>query len=137
MRRLLIAGVGSHNDGDGLGWEALQALRKSDLHIPGYAIEWLEVAHPAVDLLPALPGCNALMVLDALADRGIDARVEVLGLPDLLIDPAIDSHNMGVVPCLQLAQRLGLLPELCLVLGLCGRPELSRMIERVQTCFEV
>lgn len=123
MKRLLIAGVGSHNPGDTLGWQALRGLRKRGLNVPGYRIDWLHIQHPALDLMPALQDrADALVVLDAMR-HGDGTGIQVLSLQQLQsqIERA-SSHGFSVADTLNLARQLDQLPPRVLILGLQGNP---------------
>jgi len=121
MKRLLVVGIGSPNPGDELGWQALLALRDSGLDVPGFSIEWREIEHPAVDLMPAMQGVDALVLLDAMPPDPALAEVQPLSLEQLALQAdRSSSHGVSVADTLRLAERLQLLPGRLLILGLQG-----------------
>jgi hydrogenase maturation protease len=123
VKRLLIAGIGSHNPGDALGWQALQALQAAEPHYPGYRADWRHIEHPAVDLLPALRDAEAAVLLDAIASTD-GPPVQRLTLEQLLQGAdQCSSHGFSVADVLGLAASLGELPEPLLIVGLRGQLE--------------
>lgn len=113
-----MLGIGSPQPGDAAGWEALETLRRGLAPPPGLALAWRTLAHPALDLLPALDGADAALLLDALAPgHGTSCLLKVGDLA-ALADAPLSAHGMSLAEMLALGEPLGLLPPVLEILGL-------------------
>ncbi len=106
--RVLVAGIGNvfHSD-DGFGSEVARRLAEltwpAGVRVVDYGIRGL---HLAFDLLD---GWDALVLVDALPDRGQVGSVAVLGIgaDDVGTGAAVDAHGMDPATVLGALSRLG------------------------------
>ncbi len=118
MKRLLIAGIGSGQPGDDLGWRALEQLQPTLSPDGALSAELLCIEHPALDLLPALRGRAGAVLLDALADPGAGTRLLTLDQLAVSRDAGCSAHGFSVAEALRLGEALGLLPPRLTLIGL-------------------
>ena len=119
MRTVLVAGIGNvfHSD-DGFGSEVARRLAgltwPAGVKVVDYGIRGL---HLAFDLLV---GWDALVLVDALPDRGQVGAVTVLtiGADDVGPGAAVDAHGMDPATVLAALARLGgRLPPATILVG--------------------
>ena len=116
--RVVLLGIGSPQPGDGAGWEALETLRRDLAPPPGMTLAWQALAHPALDLLPALDGTDAALLLDALAPGQGPSRLLGRRQLSVLARGPLSGHGMSLAEMLSLGGSLGLLPARLGILGL-------------------
>jgi len=116
--RVTVLGIGSPQPGDGAGWEALETLRRGLAPPPGVRLAWQALAHPALDLLPALDGADAALLLDALAPGEGPSRLLRRHQLAALARGPLSGHGMSLAEMLALGGSLGLLPPRLSILGL-------------------
>jgi|GEM_PF-522735 len=126
--RTLIVGIGSPHGDDQIGWRVADALRS----VVSPAIDVREASTPS-QLLDWLDGIDRLIVCDACQARrrvsiDLDGDGETLSLhrwqwPTLQVSMlrSAGSHSFGLPQVLQLAERLGRLPQEVIVFGVEGR----------------
>jgi hydrogenase maturation protease len=108
-----ILAVGSPHGDDRIGWRALEFLQSED--IPGVQLTALSTP---LELLDHLPGCRALVLLDASHREARPGSIVRLTWPLPTIDDSqgASSHGFGVVATLALAESLGMtLPPITLL----------------------
>ena len=105
--RTLVAGIGNIFLGDdGLGCEVARRLSQADLpagvRVVDYGIRGLHLAYDLLD------GCDRLVLVDALPDRGAPGHLEVLEIrPQDLEGGALDAHGMDPAAVLASLGALG------------------------------
>lgn len=111
----VVAGFGSPHGDDQAGWR-LAAMLERLPDLPARVI----AVHEATQLLDAIPGCRRLMIVDACQSGGAIGSVTRLRWPDARIAERHhhSSHSVGICGALQLASRLGRMPELVEVFGI-------------------
>ena len=124
--RTLIVGIGSPHGDDQIGWRVAEALRSA----VSPAIEVREASTPS-QLLDWLEGVDRLIVCDACQARrrapdgsaGDTLSVHRWQWPTLQVSTlrSAGSHSFGLPQVLQLAERLGRLPQEVIVFGVEGR----------------
>ena len=124
--RTLIVGIGSPHGDDQIGWRVADAMRS----VESPAVEVREASTPS-QLLDWLDGVDRLIVCDACQARRrapVDPASEGAGIhrwrwPTLQVSMlrSADSHSFGLPQVLQLAERLGRLPQEVIVFGIEGR----------------
>ena len=135
MNSLLIAAIGSHQDGDELAWQLLEHAQQTDFALPGWHLEWRCIEHPAVDLLPALREAQAACVLDVLPQA--TQPVQALSPAMLAQHQGVtSSHVLSVAEALALGESLGLLPSRLLVLGLQPDQPVQRLLEKMRDLLQ-
>ncbi len=121
MSALRIIGIGSPFGGDGIGWDAIDALEHSGLaaRYPSARVETFRCGSPATGLLPLLAGVDAAILIDAVVSGAAPGTLHRIDLDQL--DEAtrqISAHDLGVAETLALARTLGMLPENLLIYGI-------------------
>jgi hydrogenase maturation protease len=119
--QVLVAGIGNvFRTDDGFGpavvgrLATLPGMPREGVRIADYGIRGM---HLAYDLLQ---GWDALILVDAVPDRGAAGRVEVLriGPDDIVTGAAVDAHGMDPATVLAtLASLGGRLPENTVLVG--------------------
>ncbi len=103
----LVAGIGNIFLGDdGFGCEVVRRLLEADLpagvRVVDYGIRGLHLAYDLLD------GCDRLVLVDALPDRGSPGHLEVLEIrPEDLEGGALDAHGMDPAAVLASLRALG------------------------------
>jgi hydrogenase maturation protease len=108
-----IVAIGSAHGDDQAGWRALEILRSQCLP----DVEMMAVSTP-LDVLSYLPGCRALVLLDACQRGEQPGSIVRLTWPLAEADPLQEtsSHGLGVISTLTLAESLGMkLPPITLL----------------------
>ena len=124
--RILIVGIGSPHGDDQIGWRVADALRSAispaiavrEASTPSQLLDWLD----GVDLLVICDACQARrQVPDDLTDSTLS--VHRWQWPTLQVSTlrSAGSHSFGLPQVLQLAGRLGRLPQEVIVFGVEGR----------------
>ncbi|HWB00185.1 MAG TPA: hydrogenase maturation protease [Pirellulales bacterium] len=103
----LWVGIGSPHGDDRVGWEVVQALADLD---PGLRVQCLDVP---IDLLDLLEGVGQLTICDACRTGDPPGAIHRWSWPcgELRRVEFMGTHDFGLVPALELADRLGLLPN--------------------------
>lgn len=111
----VVAGFGSPHGDDQAGWR-LAALLQSRPDLPARVI----AVHEATQLLDALPDCRRLIIVDACMSGDRGGTITRLRWPDARIAERHhhSSHSVGICGALQLASRLGRLPDQVDVFGI-------------------
>ena len=119
----LVVTIGSSHGDDRAAWEVgeLMKSRSADVNI-------FRTAAP-VDMIDRLDGITQLHIIDACVGDGpvgtllrCEWRPSVDGPPDFFESlRASGTHDFGVPAVLELADRLGKMPEQCVVWGIVGR----------------
>ncbi|MEM8863915.1 MAG: hydrogenase maturation protease [Planctomycetota bacterium] len=104
---MLIAGIGSCQGIDSLGWRVIDELAEQG----AAGITLLKASQPA-DLFDELLGQDSLLVVDACQSGASFGTLHRLTWPDdrLRMTKATSSHGIDVEATLQLAAELGILP---------------------------
>jgi hydrogenase maturation protease len=105
--RTLIAGLGSPHGDDRAGWEVIEQLSPA----PAPGVEAIALTDPS-HLLDHLAD-GRLIVIDASSSGRPPGTIDCLRWPHpgLMDHPGRSSHGLGLGAILELAQRLGKLPE--------------------------
>ena len=105
--RVHVIGVGSGRGDDAAGLAVAAALAARPLP-PGVVVR--ACARPLPDLLDALEGADAAVLVDAVRTGAPAGRLRRLALGDLARPRAASSHGLGVAQVLDLAAALGHAP---------------------------
>jgi len=105
--RVHVIGVGSGHGDDAVGLRVAAALAGRPLP-PGVAVRTCE--RPLPDLLDALEGADAAVLVDAARTGAAPGRVRRLAPADLAQGAAASSHGLGVARVLALAAALDRAP---------------------------
>lgn len=113
-----VIGVGSPFGADRAGWEAIEALRRSDFVTRFPKVE-LEIAdRPGNRLIARFSGVPRVAIVDALLG-GEPGRLRVVAPRELAESEAnYSSHGFGVAETVALADALGELPAHLLLVGI-------------------
>lgn len=121
MSRICILGIGSPAEGDRIGWELAEALRRFDWCgcFPQHEITIDVADRPGSRLLDLFAGADLAVVIDAMqsgAPPGTVCRIE----PDQLqtAQGLHSTHGFGVAGALALGAALGRLPPRLVVYGI-------------------
>lgn len=114
----LLVGLGSSHGDDDVGWRIADRIASAKL--PGVCARR---ASTPLDLLDWLEGVDCLVVCDACESLDAVGTVYDWRWPTVAIEPRSGggSHDFGLVQALQLAERLGRLPEDVRVYAVAGR----------------
>jgi hydrogenase maturation protease len=126
----VVAGVGSAFGDDQAGWRLVEMLERRP-NLPARLVKIEELTK----LLDALDGCGKLVVVDAC--RGVCRVGAVTRLkwpnPRIAKRHGHSTHGVGVNDALQLAERLGRLPNDVVIYGI----EVGDCIPGQEICHEV
>lgn len=115
--RRLVAGIGSHHGDDCIGWVVVDRL-KDEAKQDFYGARFVKCQLP-IDLLDRLEEVDEVHVIDAMDGPWQDKAGKLFAIHHLRYAERGDrlavrerrstsSHGMGVLPVLQLAEKLGL-----------------------------
>jgi len=140
---LRIIGVGSPFGQDRYGWQAVEALRNSDLlqHYPDGLVSLHRCDSPGMDLLNMMHGADGVIIIDALQSGSVPGTLQCLDAQDLSEEcERFSSHGFGVAATLELGRALGDLPQHVRIVAIemdpacaSGRPLSSALIEDMLT----
>jgi hydrogenase maturation protease len=104
----LVVGLGSSHGDDRLGWAAIDALRP---RLP--AGTSARKASGGLELLECLEGQDEVIILDASTPGGQPGSIRVFDWPssDIVASAPSNTHDLGLVDALRLADALGRLPS--------------------------
>lgn len=143
--RTLIVGIGSPHGDDQIGWRVADSLRSAvspevevrEASTPSQLLDWLD----GVDRLIV---CDACQVRRRFPDDLTDSTLSVhrWQWPTLQVSMlrSAGSHSFGLPQVLQLAERLGRLPQEVIVFGIEGRqfdafaslsPDVEKLIDQL------
>lgn len=105
--RVHLIGVGTGHGDDAAGLAVAEALAALPLP-PGVAVH--RCARPLPDLLDALEGADAAVIVDAARTGAVPGRVRRIPREDLARLPSASSHGLGLAQALRLAEALGRAP---------------------------
>jgi hydrogenase maturation protease len=105
--RVHVIGVGTGHGDDAAGLAVAEALAAHPLPC-GVAIH--RCARPLPDLLDALEGADAAVIVDAARTGAEPGHVSRIAREDLACPGAASSHGIGVAQALRLAEALGRAP---------------------------
>lgn len=118
---ITLIGIGSPINGDQIGLEAVELLRKSraGTDCENTTIRWLSLERPGLNLMQAWQGADTVVLIDALLCSLTSQPVQRIE-PDTLLQQAsgISSHDIGVAEALAMAKALGQLPPRLLIYGI-------------------
>jgi hydrogenase maturation protease len=116
--RIRVIGVGSPHGDDAVGLATLEGLTG---RLPA-AVELRRCEGPALDLLDALDGADAAILIDATRSGRAPGEVHCPA-PEGLREPrALSSHGIGVAQALALAHSLGRAPSRLALVGVEAGP---------------
>ena len=129
--RIRVIGVGTRQGDDAAGLEAAARLAAGPLP-PGVEVAACE--RPAPDLLEALAGADAAVLLDATRSGRPPGSVRRVAPEEIRRAAALSSHGLGVGDALALCEALGRAPRRLVLLGIeagdAQGEELSAAVER-------
>jgi hydrogenase maturation protease len=102
-----VVGVGTPRGDDAAGLAVAEALARHALP-PGVSVHLCE--RPVPDLLDALEGADAALLVDAARTGAAPGTLRRLGRAELARSASPSSHGLGVAEALALAEALGRAP---------------------------
>jgi hydrogenase maturation protease len=112
-RPLLVAGLGSSNGDDQLGWVVIDRLRP---RLPAGVSTGKVLG--GLELLECLEGQDEVIVVDASAPAGRPGTIRSFDWPcrDLIEGTFLSTHGVGLTTALRMAEALGRLPRrVCII----------------------
>lgn len=113
--RVRVIGVGTRRGDDAAGLLAAERLAGSMLP-RGVSVSLCE--RPGSDLVDALEGADAVVLVDATCSGRPPGTVRRLSADELAPDRGVSSHALGVAEALALAEALGRRPARVEVIGI-------------------
>ena len=113
MTPVRIIGIGSPFGDDRLGWEAVDAIRRSGLlnNMPEGGVSAHTCDRPGSGLLALMEGARFVILIDAMRSGAAPGSVRRLGKGDMEDSTGLlSSHGFGVAAALALGDVLGVLP---------------------------
>lgn len=116
MKKIKVLGVGSPFGDDQVGWKVLdnlQALQFSRL------ISFKKLDRPHLQLLDEIKQDDSLIyIIDAMKSNASIGEIKRLSLDEISsIEQPISTHDLGVIPSLQIAAALNQLPKQLILFG--------------------
>src|SRR5690348_15076586 len=104
----LLVGLGSPHGDDAVGWRIAEMVAAAEM--PGLVVRR---ASSPLDILDWLDGIDRLVVCDACDSPNAVGTLYDWGWPSLAIAPrsSNNSHAIGLIEALKLAEQLGRLPS--------------------------
>ncbi len=110
-----VIGVGTRRGDDAAGLEAVGELSRRPLPA---GVELRTCERPGPELVDALAGADAVVLVDATRPDGAPGSVRRLTVEALRRSETLSTHAFGVAECLALADALGRLPERVELVGI-------------------
>ena len=126
MSPIRIIGVGSPFGQDRYGWQAVDALRDSDLlrHYPDGLVSLHRCDRPGMDLLNVMRGADGVIIIDAVQSAADPDTLHCLDVQDPIVEHGLlSSHGFGVAATLELGRVLGDLPQHIRIVGIETDPD--------------
>lgn len=114
--RILVAGIGNIFLGDdGFGPEVIRhvGIDDPDVRVVDYGVRGMHLAYDLLD------GCDILVLIDALPDRGAPGQVQIFEVDHEAPEttPALDAHGMDPAAVFASLHALGGTPPRTVVIG--------------------
>ena len=126
MSPIRIIGVGSPFGQDRYGWQAVDALRDSDLlqHYPDGLVSLHRCDRPGMDLLNVMRGADGVIIIDAVQSAAVPGTLHCLDARDPIVESELlSTHGFGVAATLELGRALGELPQYIRIVAIEMDPE--------------
>ncbi|MBI2779823.1 MAG: hydrogenase maturation protease [Gammaproteobacteria bacterium] len=120
MTPIRIIGIGSPFGDDRLGWEAVEAIRRSGLleYFPQGLVSVQSCDRPASGLLMLMEGAAHVILIDAMRSGAVPGKILRLQDEEIEMESALlSSHGFGVAESLALGGALGMLPARLVLYG--------------------
>lgn len=126
MSGIKVIGIGSPFGHDTLGWQVIDHLKRQ--YIPSSRssrhIDLIEADRPGISLIQMLQGAQLVILIDAIQDERKHGEIIRLDKSQLIHQQnRLSSHVLDVSSAIALAEKLRLLPEKLVILGLGINPE--------------
>ncbi len=120
MTPIRIIGIGSPFGDDQIGWEAIEAIRRSGLLecFPQGLVNVQTCDRPASGLLMLMEGAAHVILIDAMRSGAAPGTIRRLQDKEIEMEAALlSSHGFGVAESLALGRTLGMLPVRLVLYG--------------------
>jgi hydrogenase maturation protease len=116
-RAARMIGIGSQHGDDRLGWEVASRLREC---LSQRVIS--RISTDPLDVISLDSQCEPLVIVDACRGAGLPGTIHRFEWPDprIMAEGCISSHGIGLAASLELAARLGVLPDQVIVYAVEG-----------------
>ena len=136
LRKTAIIGIGSANEGDELGWQAIDKLqndkRINELKQKGLSLFKLD--RPGILLGESIKDYDHVLIVDAIKVGATDNTFVCIDGRQLDLMPTqLSSHETGVVESIALLGSLELMPEQIVVVGVTNSS--NEVIEKIMGMF--
>jgi hydrogenase maturation protease len=121
MSEVRVIGIGSPFGNDTIGWQVIEMLKQQHMltTLLPERVDLIETDRPGVNLIQMLQGASFVILVDAVLDKYNHGEV-VRFSKDRLITAQnmLSSHSLDVASAIALADKLRVLPDNLLMLGL-------------------
>ena len=121
MSEVRVIGIGSPFGNDTLGWQTIERLKQQHIlaTLLPERVNLIATDRPGVNLIQTLQGASFVILVDAILDEHPHADVIRLSKDQLITAKnVLSSHSLDVASAIALADKLHVLPEKLLLMGL-------------------
>ena len=136
LDKSVIIGIGSPNEGDELGWQIIEKLKKdkriSDLKEKGLSL--LTLDRPGILINEYIKNYDHVLIIDAIKPEVTNKTFVCIDGQQLIsTSNQVSSHETGLVESLVLLKSLQLMPERIVVIGITNTDNVT--IEKITNLF--
>ena len=121
MSNVKIIGIGSPYGNDSVGWRVIENLKQQHMlsTLLPERVELIETDRPGINLVQLWQGAEIVILIDAILDRPNHGEVRCLSKEELITaHHSVSTHELDVASAIALAEKLNILPEKLLIIGL-------------------
>lgn len=121
MSEVRVIGIGSPFGNDSIGWQVIEKLKQQHMltTLLPERIDLIEADRPGINLIQMLQGARFVILVDAILDTSQHGAVVRVSTHQLInARNSLSSHGLDVASAIALADKLQVLPEKLLIIGL-------------------
>ena len=121
MSKIKVIGIGSPYGNDSIGWQVIENLKQQHTlsTLLPERVELIETDRPGINLVQLWQGADFVILIDAILDRHNQGEVRCLSKEELITaHHSVSTHELDVASAIALAEKLNVLPEKLLIIGL-------------------
>jgi len=121
MSEVSVIGIGSPFGNDTLGWQTIEMLKQQHMlaTLLPERVNLIATDRPGVNLIQMMHGASFVILVDAILDEHHNEDVIRLSKDQIITAKnVLSSHSLDVASAIALADKLRVLPEKILLMGL-------------------
>lgn len=121
MNDVSIIGIGSPFGNDTVGWQVIANIKQryTGHTLPTDCIDLIAVDRPGMNLLHMMQGKRFVILVDAILDSEKHGEAICLDKAQIIeSESPLSSHDLDVASAIRLGDKLGMLPNKLLIMGI-------------------